>query len=107
MMQIKVDKDSLIIAYASIGQLEDGIEFDVPSDFIKNFRSKYYMLQNGTVIVNPDYTEASKLDVESSDPTAEQISLTTLAEGYSENLAHIKSLEESVTELAKNLEEKK
>ena len=106
-MQVKTDENSLIVAYAIVGQLEGGIEVDAPDDFINNFKPKYYMLQNNKVIVNPDYTEPSESSDEPSNPTAEQIALTALAQGCSGGLERIKSLEESVTALAQDLGDEK
>lgn len=99
-MQISVNDKKEIIGYAVTGSLTDAIIVDkVPEDFMANFKPSFYLLQNGTVIVNPNYV-APVESTPDSRPTAEQESLTAIAQQMADQQQHIASLEKALTALA-------
>ncbi|MCP8859429.1 DUF2977 domain-containing protein [Latilactobacillus curvatus] len=58
-MILSVNEKSEIIAYVEIGGMEGGIEYsgELPDDFRTNFKPKYYLLVNNSVVINSDYSE--------------------------------------------------
>ena len=66
-MQILVNKDNLIVAYAEVGGLEGGIEISnsiLPDTFIAEFKNKKFRYENGVVSYNrlfSDNEEATQL----------------------------------------------
>ncbi|WP_336878080.1 DUF2977 domain-containing protein [Staphylococcus nepalensis] len=58
MMQILINTNDEIINYAIVGGFEDGIEIDnIPSDFIRNFKPRYFLFNEGQIEVNNEYKE--------------------------------------------------
>ncbi len=61
MMQILTNTNDEIINYAIVGGFEDGIEIDnIPSDFIRNFKPRYYLFNEGQIEVNNEYKEETE-----------------------------------------------
>ena len=61
MMQILVNTNDEIINYAIVGGFEDGIEINnIPSDFIRNFKPRYYLFNEGQIEVNNEYKEETE-----------------------------------------------
>ena len=57
-MQILVNSKNEIISFAIVGGFEDGVEItNYPSDFINNFKPKYYVFEDNEIKVNKDYKE--------------------------------------------------
>ncbi|WP_432224499.1 DUF2977 domain-containing protein [Lactiplantibacillus argentoratensis] len=101
-MQFDLSENKEILAYATLGGLTDGVEVHdpvLPDDFEKNFKPSFYLLQNGTVIVNPNYVTPVEPTPDSR-PTAEQESLTAIAQKMADQQQHIASLEQALTALA-------
>ncbi|WP_217983442.1 DUF2977 domain-containing protein [Staphylococcus nepalensis] len=60
-MQILTNTNDEIINYAIVGGFEDGIEIDnIPSDFIRNFKPRYYLFNEGQIEVNNEYKEETE-----------------------------------------------
>ncbi|GGB85352.1 DUF2977 domain-containing protein [Staphylococcus nepalensis] len=60
-MQILINTNDEIINYAIVGGFEDGIEIDnIPSDFIRNFKPRYYLFNEGQIEVNNEYKEETE-----------------------------------------------
>lgn len=60
-MIILVDKNNLIISYATTGGFDGGIEIDnIPDNFIVNFKPKYYLYNEGKIEVNKEYKEETE-----------------------------------------------
>lgn len=58
MMQILINSKNEITSFAIVGGFEDGVEItNYPSDFINNFKPRYYILESNEVKVNKDYKE--------------------------------------------------
>ena len=85
-MQFELSDNKEILAYATLGGFTDGVEVHdpvLPDDFEVNFKPSFYLLQNDTVTVNPNYV-APVDPTPDSGPTAEQqaiAKLTTLVTG--------------------------
>lgn len=61
MMQILVNSDNEIISFAIVGGFENGIEIDnIPGDFIRNFKPRYYLFNEGQIEVNNEYKEETE-----------------------------------------------
>lgn len=58
-MILSVNKKSEILSYVEIGGIEGGLEYigELPDGFRDNFKPRYYLLSNGLIEVNPDYSE--------------------------------------------------
>lgn len=57
-MQIKLNNNNKILAYAKIGSFEGGIEIEpniLPENFINEFEPEKYLYINGEIIENPDF----------------------------------------------------
>ncbi|GAA3608292.1 DUF2977 domain-containing protein [Secundilactobacillus similis] len=100
-MRLVLNDKNEIIEFASLGDLTGSVEFDgkVPDDFDKKFKPSFYLLQNDTVTVNPSYV-APVEKMPDSQPTAEQESLTAIAQQMADQQQHIESLEQALTALA-------
>lgn len=101
-MQFEINENKEILAYATLGRFTDGVEVDspvIPDDFEEKFKPSFYLLQNGTIIVNPNYV-APVESTPDSGPTAEQKSLTAMAQQVADQQKHIASLEQALTALA-------
>lgn len=58
MMQILLNGEREITNYAIVGGFENGIEIDnIPGDFIRNFKPRYYLFNEGQIEVNNEYKE--------------------------------------------------
>ena len=61
-MQIKINADSEIIAYAVIGEVENGITVDcdvVPENFEADFKPLYFVYKDKKIGINENYKEPS------------------------------------------------
>lgn len=57
-MQIKINKDNLIVAYAEVGSLDGGIEINksiIPFSFVEEFKPGKFKYENGSIIFNINY----------------------------------------------------
>lgn len=84
-MNILVNEQNEIVAYTNRGDIDGATAYSgtVPDGFEANFKPSFYLLQNGTVTVNPNYV-APVEPTPDSGPTAEQqaiAKLTTLVTG--------------------------
>ncbi|WP_087842080.1 DUF2977 domain-containing protein [Lactiplantibacillus plantarum] len=101
-MQFDINENKEILAYAILGGLTDGVEVHdpvLPDDFEENFKPSFYLLQNGTVVANQNYV-ASVEPTPDIRPTAEQESMTAIAQQMADQQQHIASLEQALTALA-------
>lgn len=61
-MEILINNNNEITDYAFVGGFEKGIEInDIPKDFVKNFKPKYYLLNEGQIKINKNYKEENEL----------------------------------------------
>lgn len=57
-MEVLLNDNNEIYSFAVVGGFEDGIEItNYPSDFINNFKPRYYVFESNEVKVNKDYKE--------------------------------------------------
>lgn len=101
-MQFEINNNQEILAYATLGGFTDGVEVHdpvIPDDFEKNFKPSFYLLQNGAVVVNPNYVAPVEPTLDSG-PTADQESLTSMAQQMADQQQQIASLEQALTALA-------
>lgn len=100
-MKILVNNKTEVTAYVTIGDLPNSIDYDgvVPGDFETKFQPYFYLIQNGQLVVNPDFKELD-LSIQS-EPTSEQLALTAVAQQMADQQQHIASLEQALTALAK------
>ncbi|TBX37638.1 DUF2977 domain-containing protein [Lactiplantibacillus paraplantarum] len=102
-MKIKVDSKGKIIGYVLIGDNPDydtAVDINtLPEDFFDNFSPEYYLFVNGNVVTNPNYVTPVEPTPDSG-PTAEQESLTAMAQQMADQQQHIASLEKALTALA-------
>lgn len=57
-MQILINSKNEILSFAIVGGFEDGIKVDnIPSDFIRNFKPRYFLFNEGQIEVNNEYKE--------------------------------------------------
>lgn len=57
-MQILINSRNEIISFAIVGGFEDGVEVtNYPSDFINNFKPRYYVFESNEIKTNKDYKE--------------------------------------------------
>ena len=62
-MQIKINADSEIIAYAVIGEVENGITVDcdvVPENFEADFKPLYFVYKDKKIGINENYKEPNE-----------------------------------------------
>ena|SRR5699024_7822920 len=60
-MQILLNDKNEITNYAIVGGFGDGIEIDnIPSNFIRNFKPRYYLFNEGQIEVNNEYKEETE-----------------------------------------------
>ena len=65
-MQILVDNNNIITAFATVGGFDGGIEIDdsiLPDTFIPEFKNGKFKYEDGNVVYNREYTEPVK-DIE-------------------------------------------
>lgn len=75
-MQIILDDNNLIVAYADVGSLEGGIEIDhsnIPNNFMAEFRPGKFKYEEETIIFNKDYTDTPNPDTLPSNTMQEEI----------------------------------
>lgn len=72
-MQLLVDENLEIIAFAQTGILSGAIEYkgNVPDDFEENFKPSFYLLKNNEIVLNPNYIEPTP-PKSAGGPTTEQ-----------------------------------
>ena len=78
-MKIKLEGNK-IVAYAIVGNLEDGIEVDnsiLPDDFIENFVSGKFLYTNDKVVVNENFVPAKPEEVEGPSQIQQSLSVLT------------------------------
>ncbi|QBX93893.1 DUF2977 domain-containing protein [Lactiplantibacillus plantarum] len=100
-MQLLINNQQAITGYVTTGSVEQGIEYTgtLPDGFEENFKPSFYLFQNGTVVANPNYVTPVEPTPDSG-PTAEQESLTAMAQQMADQQQHIASLEQALTALA-------
>ncbi|WP_426451274.1 DUF2977 domain-containing protein (plasmid) [Staphylococcus xylosus] len=62
-MQILVDNNNIITAFATVGGFDGGIDIDestIPDTFIPEFKNGKFKYEDGSVIYNREYTEPVK-----------------------------------------------
>lgn len=77
-MQIKIDKDNLIVAYAEVGSLDGGIEINksiLPFSFVEEFKPGKFKYENGSIVFNIGY-ENYTFNTINSEVQSENIRLT-------------------------------
>lgn len=77
-MQIKIDKDNLIVAYADVGSLDGGIEINksiLPFSFVEEFKPGKFKYENKSIVFNIGY-ENYKFDAVNSEVQSENIRLS-------------------------------
>lgn len=78
-MKIKLN-GTKIVAYAIVGNLENGIEVDnsiLPDDFIENFVSGKFLYTGGKVVVNEDFVPAKQEEAEGPSQIQQTLSALT------------------------------
>lgn len=61
-MEILLDENKLVLAFAVIGELDDNAQHYsgvIPENFYEDFKPKFYMLKNDEIVENPDYVAPS------------------------------------------------
>lgn len=62
-MQIKINADSEIIAYAIVGDVENGITVDcevIPVNFEADFKPLYFVYKDKKIVINENYKEPNE-----------------------------------------------
>lgn len=57
-MQIKIDGNNLIVAFAEVGSLDGGIEINksiLPFSFVESFKPGKFKYENGSIVFNMGY----------------------------------------------------
>lgn len=57
-MQIKIDGDNLIVAFAEVGSIDGGIEISksiIPFSFVEEFKPGKFKYENGSIVFNINY----------------------------------------------------
>ena len=108
LVKLKLDSNNLVtaIAWANPNQrkagdvTEDGfIIYEVDDTEYQVCVANHTKLIDGHLVVDADYTPPVETPAEL-EPTAEQLSITAIAQQSSDNEQHIKSVEEAITALA-------
>lgn len=89
-MKILVNDNSEILAYATVGGIDGGQEYngDIPDDFEDNFKPNYYLLQDNEIAVNPDYQEPEVTIPDApTGPSAEMLAINALGLQFAKHLA--------------------
>lgn len=99
-MQLLINDQQAITGYVTTGSVSQGIEYDgaLPDGFEENFKPSFYLFQNGTIVANQNYVTPVEPTPDSG-PTAEQESLTAMAEQIADQQQHIASIEQALTAL--------
>ncbi|QPG02552.1 DUF2977 domain-containing protein [Latilactobacillus sakei] len=92
-MQLLVDENLEIIAFAQTGILSGAIEYkgNVPDDFEENFKPSFYLLKNNEIVLNPNYIEPTP-PKSAGGPTTEQQMINQLGLKYDELSAKVDKL---------------
>lgn len=101
-MKILLDDNKQIIAFAKRGNLNGAIKVNeeiVPDDFELNFASGYYLFDGATIVRNPSYVPF--VEDTTVKPGITQQAITLITQMLSAQDQQIKSLEQSITLLAK------
>lgn len=78
-MQVVLNDAKEIIGYAVTGSLTDAIVVDkVPDDFMADFKPSFYLLKDGVIIENPNYT-APEESIFAAVPSTTETQLAALA----------------------------
>lgn len=69
-MKIKLDNTNHVTAYATIGDIEDGVEYKgiVPEGFLKSEHSESYLLVNDVLQLDPNYVAPEPIPVAPTTP---------------------------------------
>lgn len=88
-MKLQINKAYEIVAYATDGDVDNSIDCQsaLPDDFEANFKPKFYLLQNGQIIVNPNYEEPAVDIPELSGPSPEMLAINALGIQLAKHLA--------------------
>lgn len=90
-MKIKIDSNSKIVGYVSIGDNPDydiAVDIDIlPKDFFDNFLPGYYLFVNGNVVTNPHYEQPA---IPSETKTVEKIISDLMEQFASTQIAQTK-----------------
>ena len=97
-MEVKVDVNGLIVAFAVVGQIDGGqqVTGEVPANFIDEFQPNKFKLIECNVVKNPDYVAPVAMEPVLS-PSTEQEALTAVAQQMADQQQHIDSLESALT----------
>ena len=89
-----------IVAYTNLGNIDGSTYYGgtLPDGFDENFKPSFYLFQNGTIVANPNYVTPVEPTPDNG-PTAEQESLTAIAQQMADQQQHIASLEQALTAL--------
>ncbi|GJI52560.1 DUF2977 domain-containing protein [Lactiplantibacillus plantarum] len=100
-MQLLINDQQAITGYVTTGSVDQGIEYTgtIPDGFETNFKPSFYLLQDSVIVANPNYVAPIEPTPDSG-PTAEQESLTAMAQQMAVQQQHIASLEQALTALA-------
>lgn len=80
-MQIKINADSEIIAYAIVGDVENGITVDcdvVPDNFEADFKPLYFVYKDKKIVINENYKEPNEEQTKTPIERIEQLENTVL-----------------------------
>lgn len=57
-IQLVLDENNLITEISVVGTIDGGVDYsgELPEGFIQNFKSNFYMLKDGQIIKNADYS---------------------------------------------------
>lgn len=100
-MEVKVDVNGLIVAFAEVGQIEGGqrVTGQVPANFNDDFQPGKFRFVENEVVENPNYV-APVATGPALAPSTEQEALTVLAQQFSDQQQHLESVEQAITALA-------
>lgn len=95
-MKLILDENNVITGAISLSSGTQGVDYDgaTPDDFEINFKPGWYKLDNGVIVVNPDYTEPT-VDVPSGPTEQDRINaqlLKSTAQNAAANAAIVKQL---------------
>ena len=68
-MRLQVNDSDEIIAYATLGDINDSTEYagTVPDGFYENYKPSFYLLQNNEIVENPNYVAPKPPEIKPSD----------------------------------------
>lgn len=93
-MKLTINTNHEIVSYASVGDVAGSIEYKgtVPDGFEDNFQPSFFLLQNNTIVLNPNYVEPTP-PKPTTGPTTEQVMINQLGLKYAELSAKVDKLE--------------